>query len=121
MIRAFPSRCISIERKTQPVVMPAPRGPLSPGEDDANSPWIAVDSGFAAQRPDLYQGIRLVLLALLTFFGGCRPTRGDDPGAGLARPLKMEMLDAVAKKRSTLRSCAKRSAKNENFPYAAAA
>lgn len=121
MILTFPSRCISIERKAQPAVMPAPRGPLSPGGDDANSPWIAVDSGFATQRPDLYQGIRLVLLALLSFFGGCRPTRGDDPGGGLARPLKMEMLDAVAKERSKLGSCAKRPARTENLPYAAAA
>lgn len=119
MIRTFPTRCFSVERKAQPLAMPAPCPPVN--EDESPSPWIAVDSGFTTECADLYQRIRLVLLALLTFFGGRRPTREDDPGSGMARPLKMEMLDAIAGRREPIRMFEPRPAENENLPYAAAA
>ena len=99
--------------------MPAPRIALVDG--DCDSPWIAVDAEFAAQRTDLYQGIRLMVLAVLNLFGGHRPTRGDDPLGGAARPFKMERLDAIATQRRA--GCALECVppEAEKFPYAAAA
>jgi hypothetical protein len=121
MVLSFPTKVLSIERKAQPLVMPPPREPLGENGDESDSPWIAVDSGFAAQCADMYEGIRLVLLALLTFFGGRTPTRGDDPPGGVARPWKIELLDAIAGRRQSRRIVEHRPAANKEFPYAAAA
>lgn len=119
MLRTFPSSGFRIERKAQPLIMPACRTALAEGDSD--SPWIAVDAEFAAQRADLYQGVRLMVLAVLNLFGGHRPTRGDDPHGGAARPWKMERLDAISRQRQASRAFERRPPSPENAPYAAAA
>ena len=121
MIHTFPAKPSSVERTAKPLVMPPPRERQALEAEESNSPWIAVDPGFATQSTDLYQGIRLVLLALLTFFGGPKPTRGDDPPGAVARPFKIEMLDAIAGRRSFRRTLETAPAKCEEIPYAAAA
>jgi hypothetical protein len=115
MIRVFPSNRFSvIEPEAEPLTMPAPASTLV--DEDSDSPWIAVDSEFAAQRTDMYRGIRLMVLAVLNLFGGHRPTRGDDPLGGAARPFKVERLNVIAD-----RSFERLPANREEFPYAAAA
>jgi hypothetical protein len=121
MIHTFPARPIPIERKAKPLVMPPPREWQEQETDESNSPWIAVDPGFATPSTDLNRGISLVLLALLDFFGGRKPTRGDDPPGAEARPFKLEMLNAIAGRRSSRRSLEAAAAQCEEFPYAAAA
>jgi hypothetical protein len=90
-------------------------------DGDSDAPWIAVDAGFAAQRTDLYRGIRLMVLAVLNLFGGHRPTRGDDTPGRAARPLKVETLDAIAKRPSAVHAFERLPVDPENFPCAAAA
>jgi hypothetical protein len=116
MARIFPANRFRIERKSQPLMMPSRTVKADP---DSSSPWIAADTEF--QRNDMYQGIRLMVLAVLNLFSGHRPTRGDDPGVGAARPLKMELLNAIAERRLTSRAFERRPADPEKFPYAAAA
>jgi hypothetical protein len=118
MILTFPSNRLQTERKAQTLTMPAPRTFV---DQDSDSPWIAVDSEFAAQRTDLYRGIRLMVLAVLNLFGGHRPTRGDDPLGGAARPFKVERLNAIAKRRPAIRALERISVDPEKFQHAAAA
>jgi hypothetical protein len=119
MTLTFPSNRLSIERRPQILTMPAPRA--SSIDRDSESPWIAVDSEFAAQSTDLYRGIRLMVLAVLNLFGGHRPTRGDDPLGGAARPFKVERLNAIAKRRPVVRAFERVSADQDKFQHAPAA
>ncbi len=99
--------------------MPAPR--VKPADQNSESPWIAVDTEFAEQHTDLYRGIRLMVLAVLNLFGGHRPTHSDDPLGGAARPFKVERLNAISKRRPTIRAFDRIAADPKQFPHAAAA
>ncbi len=118
MPRTFPSNLLRMQRKAEPLIMPAPQAALVDGDCE---PWIAVDAGFAAQRTDPYQRIRLMVLAVLNLFGGHRPTRGDDPPGGAARPIRIERLNVVANRPQAVIAFERSPANPKNAPYAAAA
>jgi hypothetical protein len=118
MPRTFPSNLLRMQRKAESLLMPAPQAALVDGDAE---PWIAVEAEFAAQRTDPYQRIRLMVLAVLKLFGGHRPTRGDDPPGGAARPFKIERLNAIANRRQAGIAFERMPANPKHVPYAAAA
>lgn len=47
----------------------------------------------------LSESLRMTLVALFALLGWPRPTRGKDPGAAAARPVRLELLNVISKLR----------------------